>query len=145
MSSDPFQYVQHKGKRPGYAGAVASATAMRSVISYAKASRILSAQGLELSRNEYYNLEREENKGALSKAEELTLLLDYLEQDDFRVRLLEQYDVNDTGEPVNRVVKAIGFTSSEMIRLARKFVSEFGYLIDSTFSTNKLYSPYWNR
>ena len=141
MNLDPFTYVAHRDKRLGHSAAVAAALPMRGVISYEKVNRILQNQGLQLPKKEFCNLERQSGKGQLTKAEELTLLQEYLTADDFRVRLLEGYVVGDDSKPRERVIKAFAFTNSEMIRLGRRFVSEFGYIIDATFGTNKYRLP----
>ena len=114
---------------------------MRGEISYQTVSRILQKQGLEFSRKEFYNLERQEQQGHLSRADELQLLLQYLEADDFRVRLLEEYVVGDDGQPKERVVKAVVFSNSEMVRLAKRYVSELIYTVDATFGTNNRRLP----
>jgi hypothetical protein len=79
---DPFQYIQHRKKRPGHARAVALATSHRGVISYTASAEILQKEGLELSnRKEFYNLERKEEKGELTRQEELLLLLTHLDDE----------------------------------------------------------------
>ena len=56
------------------------ATAYCGVISYTALAEILQKEGLELSnRKEFYNLERREEKGELTKQEELQLLLTHLD------------------------------------------------------------------
>ena len=120
MNPDPFTYVAHRDKRPGHSAAVAAALPMRGVISYKKVSRILQNQGLQLPKKEFYNLERQSEKRQLTKAEELTLLQEYFTVNDFRVRLLEEYIIGDDGKPRERVIKAIAFINSKMIRLERR-------------------------
>ena len=141
MNPDPFIYTAHKDKRPGHKTAVAAALPMRGEVNYKKVSRIFSKQGLQLSRNNFYNLERQDDQGQLTKANELTLLLEYLAAGDFRVRLLEEYVLGDDEKPKERTVKAIAFTNSEILRLARGFVSGFSYIIDTTFGINKRRLP----
>jgi hypothetical protein len=43
---DPFQYIQHRSKRPGHAQAVVAATAHCGVISYSESAEILRKEGL---------------------------------------------------------------------------------------------------
>ena len=137
MSPDPFLFNAHKRRKPGRSAALSAALPMREEIPYRKVSRILEKQGLEIGRKEFYNLLTGEQQGHLSKTEELILFFQYLREEDFRVRLLEEYIVGSDGEPKERVAKVIVFTNSEMIRLAKRFVSEFTYVIDATFGTNR--------
>ena len=137
----PLYLSSSSRQRLGHNAAIAAALSLRGEVTYKKASRILKKQGLYLPRKEFYNLERQSEKGELTGTQELTLLLEYLEQDDFRVRILEDYITEEDGKPKDRVIKAIAFANSEMIRLARLFVSGFVYMIDVTFGTNKRRLP----
>ena len=130
-------YLQHLSKKPGRDAAIALSRPMRGEIPYTKVSRILGKQGLKLSRKEFYNLERKERGGRLIKAQELILSIDYLDADDFHYRFKENYVFDDDGEPKERVVTAIAFINAEMIRSARKYVSEYAYIVDAIFRTNR--------
>jgi hypothetical protein len=111
-------------------------------VSFGQATRILKKHRLQVSKWDFYNVDRRDRQGGqLTKIEELNLLLEYLDKEDFRYRLLEDYELDEAGNPAKRVVQALFFTSSEQIRLARRFVSGFVYLTDATFNTNRLRLP----
>jgi hypothetical protein len=83
-------------------------------------------EGLHLDPKEYYNLQRRQDSGrALTKEEQLELLLHSLEVRDFRVRTREEYLIDGKGKRSARIARDIFLCSSEQIRLARRFVSEF--------------------
>jgi hypothetical protein len=50
---DPFQYIQHRDKKPGYFQAVQLATSYRGTLSYSQSAEILQKDNLELGRREY--------------------------------------------------------------------------------------------
>ena len=137
---DPFHYTQHWKKKLGHAQAVALATAHRGVISYTASAEILQKEGLELSnRKEFYNLERREEKGELTKQEELQLLLTHLDDEGLHPRVRAE-TVEDGGSS-QREIRDLFWMSSEQIKLARRFVSGFIYETDATFNTNSLKLP----
>jgi hypothetical protein len=70
---DPFQYLQHRDKKPGYTKAISAAATHRGIISYRQSAEILAKDGLEIDRKQFYNLHRKEEKGTLTRQEELEL------------------------------------------------------------------------
>ena len=117
---DPFRYNKHCHQRPGYATAVELAIAHRGEMSYKQSARILAKEGLHLGSQEYYNLRRRQDMGwALTKEEQLDLLLHSLEIRDFRVRSREEYLIDNDGNRMARVARDIFICSSKQIRLAR--------------------------
>ena len=99
MNPDPFQYTAHKARYPGYAKAVALSTPHRGVLFYKQSAVVLSKHGLRLNKQTFYNLERRQGQGGkLSKTEELALLLEYLTLEDFRVRIDDDYSLDEEEE-----------------------------------------------
>ena len=142
MAVDPFQYDQHKAKRPGHREALNRGRAFLGEVPYSKAMRILKKEDLELDRSTFYNLNRKDKGGdSLTRVEQLNLLIGCLVEEDFRVRVLYSYEYNERGEVTSQVVRALFFCSSEQIDLARRFVSEYMYEMDATFNTNNLQLP----
>jgi hypothetical protein len=64
---DPFLYIQHRSKRPGYIEALELATTMRGVVAYNQVSEVLKKKGWEIDRKQFYNLLRKESKGTLTR------------------------------------------------------------------------------
>src|SRR4051794_12957728 len=116
LNPDPFQYTQHRHRRPGHTAAVALATAHRGELSYKQSARILIRDGLHLDSKEYYNLQRRRDSGkALTKEEQLKLLLHSLEVQDFHVRTREEYLIDDEGKRKARIARDVFICSSEQI------------------------------
>ncbi|KAI9760481.1 MAG: hypothetical protein M1840_002409 [Geoglossum simile] len=139
---DPPRYTQHCHRRPGNTAAVVLATAHRGELTYNQSARILTKEGLHLDSKEYYDLQRKRDSGrALTKEEQLELLFHPLEVRDFRVRTREEYLIDNEGKRTARIARDIFIWSSEQIRLARRFVSEFIWETDATFNTNDLKMP----
>jgi hypothetical protein len=137
-SPDPFQYHQHKGKKPGFAAALAIATSHRGILSYKASAAVLKKEGLEIKRKKYWNLQRKEGEGTLTRQEELKYLLKLLEGEGVHVCTCDEYTLDVAGEKVGRVIMDIFWMSLEQIKLARQFVSGFMYKTDATFNTNRL-------
>jgi hypothetical protein len=137
---DPFEYLQHRNKRPGHFQAVELATSHRGTLSYSQSAEILRKDNLELDRKKYYNLQRKEGRGELTRQEELQLLLETLDNEGIHPRIRAEYEL-DGVERQRRVIRDIFWITPEQIRLARRFVSGFMYEIDSTFNTNRLRLP----
>lgn len=98
MNSDPFQYIIHRDRRPGHAKSVEIARGLRGEMSYKKALRILKNHDLNIDQRKFYNLKyKEEQSKPLGREEQLSLLLRILDQEEFRVRVQHEYDVNDLG------------------------------------------------
>ena len=97
MNPDPFQYLFHRNRRVGHSKAVEIATGLRGEVSYRKAQRILKNHDLEIGRKEFYNLQRSEALKKLSQQDELKLLLSILNEEDFRVRVQDEYTLDNAG------------------------------------------------
>jgi len=139
---DPFQYIQHRGKRPRYSDALAAATTHSGVISYTASAAILRKDGLELDRKQYNNLRQQASSGReLTRQAELELLLGDLEQEGFHPRVRAEYILDEQGLPTQRVIRDLFWMSPKQIKLARRFVSGFMYETDATFNTNCLKLP----
>jgi hypothetical protein len=97
---DPFQYIQHRSKRPRYSDALAAATTHLGVISYKASAAILHKDGLELDRKQYNNLRRQASSGReLTRQAELELLLGDLEQEGLHPRVRSEYILDEQGLP----------------------------------------------
>ena len=139
---DPFQYHQHRDKIPGRVAAIALATAHRGVITYKDSMAIIGNEGLpKLSKTEFWNLQRKEDKGTLTRQEELEYILQLLESAGVHLRYREEYILGSDGERVGRVIKDLFWMSPEQIKMARRFVSGFMYETNATFNTNRLRLP----
>jgi hypothetical protein len=142
MNLDRFLHDQHKEKKPGYAQALRLTSSHRHVISYKAPLAILRREGLELGRNEFYNLERQEGKGRLSKQEEIQPLIAYLEENNFHVQVRTEYILDDSGNRASsRVVKDIFFINQEQIQLGCRLASGFTCETDATFIMNIIRMP----
>ena len=94
------------------------------------------------SAQEYYNLRARAEKGEILNLEdEYDLIQEMLHHEDFRVRFRSRYTVDHEGNRQKRILEDIFFTSSAQILLAKRFVSEFAYVIDATFGTNRRRLP----
>ena len=116
---DPFQYHQHREKTPWYAAALAAAEVHCGVLGYKDHAALLRKDSLpELGRKKFYNLQRKEGKGTLTKQEELEYILQLLKEEDVHVRFQAEYTVNANGEQIGRVIKDLFWMSAEQIWMA---------------------------
>jgi hypothetical protein len=139
---DPFQYHQHREKTPQYAAALAAAEVHRGVLGYKDHAALLQKDSLpEIGRKTFYNLQRKEGKGTLTRQEELEYILQLLEEEDVHARFRSEYTVDANGERNGQVIKDLFWMSPEQIRMARRFASGFMYETDATFNTNQLKLP----
>jgi MULE transposase domain len=137
---DPFQYQQHQSKRPGYAQSLALAETHRGVIGFKQSAEILQKEGLEINRKKFYNLNRRDQQGQLTRQEELELILYTLKEEGVHPRVREEY-IEENGIRTGRVIKDLFWQSPEQIKMSRRFVSGFMYETDATFNTNSLRLP----
>ena len=135
---DPFIYLQHRSKRLGYTEALELASTLRGVVPYSQASEILKKKGWEINQKQYNNLLRKEKAGLLTRQEELTLILNTVEDRGLHIRVREEYILGPNGERTQRIVRDLLWTSSEQIRQAQQFISDFVYKTDAIFNTNVL-------
>jgi hypothetical protein len=94
---DPFVYIAYRSKRPGYAQALELASNLRGVVGYAAAAEILNKKGWEIDRKQYYNLLCKEDKGTLTRQDELVLLLKVLDNEGLHPRVCKEYILDDNG------------------------------------------------
>ena len=114
----------------------------RGVISYKEHIAIVGKEGLpKISKREFWNLERKEREGTLTRQEELQFILQLLEREGIHVRYREEYTLDSSGERTGRVIKDLFWMSQEQIKMAQRFVSGFMYETDATFNTNCLKLP----
>jgi hypothetical protein len=140
MAPNPFTYSRHRSSQPSLIAALPQATAMRnSTLPYRQAERILYGQGLKLDRKTYYNLARGKSMGTTQ--DDLLALVSVLEHDDWIYRTYWEFRKDDQGKIIAQVLKAVFFTSKELIQLARRFCPDWMIQMDGTFNTNKLRMP----
>jgi hypothetical protein len=78
----------------------------RGVVSYKEHVAIVGKEGLpKISKREFWNLERKERQGTLTKQEELQYILQLLESEGIHVRYHEEYIVDSKGERTSCVIK----------------------------------------
>ena len=129
-------------KKPSWAAALAVASSYRGVVGYKDHVAILKKSGLpEIGKQRYYNLQRKEGKGTLTRQEELEFILALLEEEDVHVRIRPEYTTDSHGNRNGRVIKDLFWMSLEQIKMAQRFVSGFMYKTDATFNTNSLKLP----
>jgi hypothetical protein len=103
---DPFQYHQHRDKIPNRIATLAIATTHRGVVGYREHAAIVEKEGLpKLTKREFWNLQRKEGKGTLTRQEELEYVLQLLESYDVHVRCRFEYILDKDGERIGRVIK----------------------------------------
>ncbi len=95
MNPDPFSYFVHRSRRVERNKAKELARGLRGEDSYKKAQQILKNHDLSMERKEFYNFTRKEATTKPKPQENLTLLLAYLDQEDFCVRVHDTYKHND--------------------------------------------------
>ena len=135
---DPFQYDEHVDKRPIHYESLTLGRTLIEDVPYSQAARVLAKSNLSLTQNQYNNLrKRDKGLNSLTRKEQLDMLLHCLQEDaDWRVRIKAKYVHDKDGKVVERVVQALMFCSKEQIYIARRFVSEFIYIMDATFNTS---------
>ena len=132
---DPFSYHQHKDKVPGYAAAVAAGSMHRGVVGYKEHTALLKKDDLpRISKKQFYNLQRKEEAGTMTKQQELGYILQLLEAEGIHVRCRVEYTLDDGGERTSQVIKDLFWMSPEQIKMTQRFVSGFMYEIDATFN-----------
>jgi hypothetical protein len=104
---DPFIYLPYRPKRPGYTEALELASTLQGVVGYSAASQILKKNGWEIDQKKFYNLLRNEEKGTLTRQEELLLILKTLENKGLHPRVREEYILDKNGERTQRIVQDI--------------------------------------
>jgi hypothetical protein len=139
---DPFQYHQHQDKIPKYKAALAAAEVHRGVVGHREHTALLKKDNLpDIDKKKFYNLQRKEGKGTLTRQEELEYILQLLEEEDVHVRFRAEYTVDADGERDGQVIKDLFWMSPEQIKMTRRFVSGYMYETDATFNTNSLRLP----
>jgi hypothetical protein len=138
MAINPLQYKQHLRLNKEYLKALETILAHRaSYLSYITSQRILSKEGLSLSRTDYYNLHRGQQK-ANEVNNEFEALIYALDEADFTYACKADTLFNEADKSVNRQIQQIWISLNEQIRLAQRFIADFILLSDDTFSTNAL-------
>ena len=141
---NPFTYLRiHGDRRPNIEAIRELHQSHREHLTYTKAAEIVKAQGfVPLSVKEYGNLKRSSTRGKqLTAEEEYRLIEKILEQHDFRMRIRTEYTLNEDGIRQRQILRDLFFCSSDQIKLARRFVSDFVHITDATFRTNKRRFP----
>jgi len=95
---DPFMYIAYRPKRPGYTQALELASDLRGVIGYTDAAQVLQKKAWEINQKQFYNLLRKEDKGILTRQDELALTLKVLENRGLHPRVQEEYILGENNE-----------------------------------------------
>ena len=142
--ANPFIYLRvHGDRRPNLEAIRKLHLSHRNVLTYSKSAEIVKREGyMPLSAQEYHNLKRHSQTGSLlSNEEEYKIIEAILTKNDFRMRTRTEYTTNQDGIRQANVVRDLFFCSSDQIKLARRFVSDFAYITDATFRTNRRRFP----
>jgi hypothetical protein len=84
---------------PQYAAALAAAEVHRGIIGYKDHVALLQKDNLpEIGRKTFYNLQRKEGKGTLTRQEELEYILQLLEEEEVHVRFRAEYTMDANRE-----------------------------------------------
>jgi hypothetical protein len=109
-----FSYLQYRNKKPGYIATLAATTIYCSVISYSDSKSLLQKESLpEISKKNFYNLQKKERESILSQQEELEYILQILEAENIHVRPQFENIVNRDREVCRHVIKDLFWMSSE--------------------------------
>ena len=73
---------------------------------------------LDIGKKRYYNLQRKEAKGTLTRQEELEFILELLKEEDVYVRVRSEYTTNLKGERDGRAIKDLFWMSLKQIKMA---------------------------
>ena len=85
----------------GYAAALAATSIHRGVVGYKEYIALLKKDSLpRIGKKQFYNLQRKEEKGTLTKQEELEYILELLEAEDVHVRFRPEYILDENGERI---------------------------------------------
>lgn len=127
---------------PGHAEAMNEAIdAKKAGLKHKDAEKLLDAKGLpSISRIKYKNTLPDRTKAAPPRTpqESFLDLMQALHQQDFRVMERDRYEFDDAGNPRQRILQQVVFTSPTLIALARRFGNRFALVVDATFNTNRL-------
>jgi hypothetical protein len=91
---------------PGYVAALVATSTHHGVVGYKEHAALLKKDGLpRIGKRQFYNLQRKEEKGTLTKQEELEYILQLLEAKNVHVRFRLEYILDKNGERIGRVIK----------------------------------------
>jgi hypothetical protein len=95
LNPDALMYIFHRSKRPSYSEALELASDLRGVVGYSAASQVLKKKGWEIDWKQFYNLLRKEEKGSLTRQDELVLILKILDNEGLHPQVREEYILNE--------------------------------------------------
>ena len=114
----------------------------RGVISYTKLAEIITSLGLKpLALSEYYNLVSNRGRILLTDKEEYCVIKYDLDAAGWHLRIYSKYDVSANIARRRRVLRDLFLCISQYIELTRRFISDFVYIVDTIFNTNKRNIP----
>ncbi len=138
---DPFTLPPHIQRRPSLQKSKEIAGYMRGTVGFADAKEVLENQGLpDLSRKQYYNLQRKMEEGMLSPQQEAYWIKQFVEDHDCQVRSKDIW-VHSAIHGRQRIIQVLCWWTKEQERMARRFVSQFASATDATFNTNERLLP----
>ena len=74
----------------------------------------------------------------------LLALVSVLEREGWLYRTYWDFQTNEQGTIIARILKAVYFTNDVLMRLARRFYSDWMIQVDGTFNTNRTRMPLIN-
>ena len=109
-----------------------------SFLSYSDSQRILDRTGYTLDRHTYYNIRHRLMSSISSKSDLFNDLVAALKKAELKYSLRFEKIANSVTNVVERQLQQIFFLHPAQIHLGQRFLPDFVFLIDSTFSTNSL-------
>jgi len=138
-AANPLRYKAHERALEMYNAAKRVAQAHReSFLSYSDSQRILDRTGYTLDRHTYYNIRHRPMSSISSKSDLFDGLVAALEEAEFKYSLRFEEIANSVTNVVERQLQQIFFLHPAQIHLGQRFLPDFVFLIDGTFSTNSL-------
>jgi hypothetical protein len=142
MVPNPLSYIAHRQRQPEWQKSLELATTHRvAQISHKSSQRILDAndEGLEIDRTSYYHINRRSSRlGDSPKRNELDEVLEALLEAGFEYRPRYHYEIEESGNRVEKeLIQIVAALNTQMI-LMRKFMSNWYMEADATFRTNNL-------
>ncbi|KAI9719104.1 MAG: hypothetical protein M1812_003734 [Candelaria pacifica] len=141
---DPLQFAAHRSRQPGIAAATTLHLSHIGHMGYLKSAEIVKKAGYKpLESQEYWNLDKDvKKKRELTSQEEYAQIEQRLTAaEGWHCRVRAPHVVDEAGNQERRVFQDLFFCSEDEVRLARRYVSDFCYITDATFRTNKRRLP----
>jgi hypothetical protein len=103
---------------PGYTAAFTAVSTHQGVVGYKEHTVLLKKDRLlTIGKKMFYNLQRKEEKGILTKQEELEYILQLLKAEELHVCYRAEYTIDADGEQTGQVIKDLFWISTEQIKM----------------------------